>query len=467
MIVQTKNIINKGLNKLNKGQLIFIVFAFSFVTKTFLVFLLGNDANLHPDMKIYLSFSNQIAQKGIVNEYVIYSLKHNYTFIFGLFLSPISMIFGSSTQVLNIYLSLLLSISSVLFFDILDRYVSTPLSFVGIMIYNIMPIGLFQTQLLIHENAILFCHILSIWLFLKVFDEKRSKIGRIVFLVLASLIISFGSKINMSGIIMIISFVIYSVLVLLKKMTLRNIMKVLCVVISLIISFVAISSLCNIASNKLIDKSSVTYEKKSDVLPFGFGWGLYVGFNYDSKGTISNNDSETYYKNFDNINEEKEYKMSLIKDRVSNCAENPLKLGNHFLNKLQIMWGMPFLPFAYEQGNSVNNFILRGAGGCINKILTLGNMLVLLFVYFMIFISSLMNIIKKKYNISIALHLKMVIIGITLLFILVEVTPKYTSHLPILMVGIWILQLKDYCDYSLAFNRFVSKKVFKKTISSK
>lgn len=450
-------------NKLSAKQLALIIFAFSFISKTVFVVLFGNDANLHPDMKIYLSFANQIADNGVVDRFVSYALRHSYTFIFGLFLSPIAKFLGGSTEVLNIYMSLLISIANVLLFDILKMYVNKRICFCGIMLYNILPIGLFQTQLLVHENAILFFHILSLWLFLKFFDDRYNLLVKIIFLVIASLVISFGAKINISGIVIIISMIIYSAVVLFKKITLKNVIKFVCILLSISVCLGVNTKLCELAKDRYIDKTMAEDVKSnSDVLPFGFGWGLYVGFDYDSNGTITASDADEYYKEFDNELDEKNYRLQLIQNRIENCAENPIKLINHFLNKLKILWGTPFLPFAYEQGNSINEFVLKGAGGLFNKIFNLESMFAFLIVYFMTFISSFKLSFKKNRDKYLNLYFKLVIIGLTLIFLFVEVTPKYTSHLPILMLAILILQIQNYNRNATDLISFIRKNCWQK-----
>ena len=248
-----------------------------------------------------------------------------------------------------------------------------------------------------------------------------------------------------------------------KKITLKNVIKFVFILLSISVCLGVNTKLCELAKDRYIDKTMAEDVKSnSDVLPFGFGWGLYVGFDYDSNGTITASDADEYYKEFDNELDEKNYRLQLIQNRIENCAENPIKLINHFLNKLKILWGTPFLPFAYEQGNSINEFVLKGAGGLFNKIFNLESMFAFLIVYFMTFISSFKISFKKNRDKYLNLYFKLVIIGLTLIFLFVEVTPKYTSHLPILMLAILILQIQNYNRNATDLISFIRKNCWQK-----
>ena len=76
------------LNQISISKMFVFLFFFVLVTKVLLVFLLDNNANLHPDMKMYLSYATQLAEKGTITDNIAYALMFPYTVVYGWFLSP-------------------------------------------------------------------------------------------------------------------------------------------------------------------------------------------------------------------------------------------------------------------------------------------------------------------------------------------------------------------------------------------
>ena len=61
---------------------------------------------------------------------------------------------------------------TILLFDIIRPYVGKNKAFLGLLIFNVLPVGLFETQLLVHETALLFFYVLSLWVLLKAINGK-------------------------------------------------------------------------------------------------------------------------------------------------------------------------------------------------------------------------------------------------------------------------------------------------------
>lgn len=448
-----KNKVGPILKNVSAVKLGIVLFFTVAMTKVFFVFLFDIDANLHPDMKNYLSFATQIADSNSIISGIGAAYKWPYEVIFGLFLSPVVAIFGNDTQVVTAYLSVLFAVSSVLLYDVIKYYIGKNLAFVGILSFNLLPVGLFETQLLIHENAIIFFYILSFWILHKALTGKFNIGIKIILVIMSSLLISFGNKINQGGTVVIISYCIYATAYLfINKITLSTFIKVLSLLVCFLICFVSVSKLCdNYVSFTIKGDTSVVEQNKNNRL--FLGWSFYLGLNYETSGTWNEEDAIKYneYEKFDNYEKALEYQKDIIEDRLQTYTESPIKIVSHFFNKIKALWGGMFLPFAYEQGNSLNEFVIYGAGGIINKVLVL-----LSYMTFIIICSvnllSFRRPKKKNGDLSPLLQFELMIIGLTMALILFEVMPKYVSYLQIIMFSIALFKLKDFCENSVALS---------------
>ena len=384
-----------------------------------------------------------------------------------MFLSPIVRIFGNDSRVLTSFLSLLLSIVSVLLFDIIKKHVGKNKAFIGILLFNLMPVGLFETQLLIHETPLLFLYITSFWLLTKVLDNSFSMVLRIVSVLLSALLIGFGNKINQGGTVVIISYCLYVLFITLKdKLSFKSVLKCLYTIACYTICFFVISSACSafVNSHVVIKEKDRSYLEKSVTYNVPYGWPRYLGMNIEYAGHWNKEDADTYnkYKEFDNKKDAHNYINNLIYDRMQVFKDNPLLIPGHLFNKIKGLWGSPFLPFAYEEGNSINDFVLKGAQGIIYK----GLMTVSYWIF--IILCSLILFSHKRHK-SIDLdtlytpvtQFKMMIIGLTLVLFLFEVMPKYVSHMQIIMFCIGIFSFSSFMDNS---KRIRNKILNKKTI---
>ena len=397
---------------------------------------------------MYHSFANQIAQNGEITEYIKYATKHNYTVIYGLVLSPFAKLFGSDPKVLTIVLTAFMSITSVLLFDIVRKKTGNMVAFCGVLLYNFLPAGMFQTQLLVHETFLLFFGMLGFWLMLRALDKKRRTGIRIVDTVLAGVCVGIGASVNAGGYVILISLCIISfVRIVGEKISFKSLVCTISVVLVLAISAISVGGVLSTAAQNSINTETTEGYCTEKQLPFG--WGLYLGMNYETSGVINKEDADTYhqFEGFETPEEAKEYQKNLVMERLTHFTENPGLIPIHLFKKLQVLWGSLWLPFPYAQGNAVENFIMTGAGGILYKGIYMSNAMVYLAVLSMILV-SLKNKVKKgtkEYDDHYPnLHCKMVIIGVTVALICFEVSTKYVSHMHILMYAIWMFQLKDF-----------------------
>lgn len=417
---------------------------FSAVTKIILVFLFDNNADLHPDMAMYRSYAEQYAESGIITEGAGYAYQHSYMAFYGLILSPFAKLFGADTKVFTVLLSVLHSVAMVLLFDMLRHYVKKELAFVTMLLYCIFPLGLLQTQLLVHENALFFFHIAAFWLFERAFRKNTHWLKGLLLVFAAAVVLAMGKSVNAAGQVFFISFGIYAVgKVFSAKLTLKKCVSLVCVMVILVSCYVGSTAMIH-----SLEKNTLAVNKEDQSLNYAYpyGWSLYVGFNYDSAGGWTAEDNLLYhnYRECNNKEDAIQYQKDLLKQRFQIYADDPIKIPVLLFNKIKNLWGNQLLPFAYEQGNAINDFVLHGMGGIVNKLCILGNKTTTLLLFLMILLAQWR---KRKYSedeIGPDLHFRMAVIGVTLALMLFEVSPKYASHLYICFFCVLSLMARYY-----------------------
>ncbi|MBK6087613.1 glycosyltransferase family 39 protein [Ruminococcus difficilis] len=458
----------RKISSISVGKMALFLFLFVVISKIFFVFLFNNDADKTIDMRLYKSFATQIANNGIITENTVPASMYKYQVIYGLFLSPVVKIFGNDSRALTAYLSILFAIAVVLLFDIIRVYTGKTKAFVGLLLFNILPVGLFETQLLIHETPLLFFYILSFWLLLKSLNHNYHIVLRLITLLLSAILIAFGNKINQGGTVVIISYCIFALALFCKdRITAKRVIWFLTTVCCYALCFVVISGICTSYVNSVVKPSetdSVLIEHSTENR-LTLGWGLYLGTNIEHAGHWNKEDHETYqkYTEFDNQEDALDYQKEIINERVQVFVDKPWIIPGHLFRKIKGLWGGLFLPFAYEEGNSINSFVLHGLHGLIYKaICAIG------YLSFILLCTVILFSHKRHKNCDInsfyspISQFKMMIIGLTSVLFLFEVMPKYVSHMQIVMFTIGIICVDGFIDNSKRIHDRVLRKKIEK-----
>ena len=452
------------LKQISISKMFVILFFFVLVSKVLIVFLLDNNANLHPDMKMYLSYATQLAEKGTITENIAYALMFPYTVVYGWFLSPLVYIFGNDTKICTIFLSFLFAFITILLFDIIRPYVGKNKAFLGLLIFNVLPVGLFETQLLVHETALLFFYVLSLWVLLKAINGKFNIFIKILMIIISALLISFGAMINQGGMVVIASYILLVIILFFRdRIAWKRILKLLSSVFCILICFFIVSNICDSFVHDHVQYIKGENERieRSVENRLPYAWIAFIGLNTDKPGAWNEEDRNTFekYSEIEDSSEAREYQINLVKGRLDEFLESPWIIPGHLFTKMKSLWGKVFLPFAYEQGGAVNNFILNGMHGIINKAFVLGSYLTFIMLCSVILLSVHKKNGRRTKSICLPLiQFKMMIIGVTLALILFEVTPKYVSHMQIIMFCIGIMCTSDFMDNSKRlYNRVFHK----------
>ncbi|MCR5636628.1 MAG: glycosyltransferase family 39 protein [Clostridiales bacterium] len=453
LILGLKRFIGK-ISNIPVKRMCIIIFASVLITKVFFVFLFDNDISRHPDMATYKSFAYQLANRGEITEYVYSAYKWKYEVIYGLFLSPAVKLFGDDSKVLLTYLSFVFAVACVLIFDIIRDYIGKDKAFTAIILFNLLPAGLFETQILVHETALLFFYILSFWLLTKAANSKYNTVIRALALIASAVLIAFGNKINKGGTVVIISYAIYIFVNFCKdKFSFASFTKAAFAIVCYILCFYIISNLCvafvkNVVKLDEHDKERISQIQRNAV---PYGWSIYLGANLETPGLWNGEDSNVYsqYQNMENREEAKQYQLNLINERLEPFIQNPLIIPSHLFKKLKTLWGAQLLPFDYGLGNDVNEFVLNGMHGIIYKTIWLvSNLSYILLCAILVFSHKRHNTERVMGFYSPVTQFKMMIVGLTGALILFEVTPKYVSYLQMILFVIMAFGLSDFTDNS-------------------
>ncbi len=418
------------------------------VTKLAFVLLFNCDSNLHADMSKYISFANQIGNNGIVTQDASYASTFSYTLVYGVLLSPLGKIFGTNSLGYSIFLTFTTTVVMILLFDILRKYVDKTTSFLGIVVYNLLPPGLFQTQVVIHETALLFFHILSLWLILKSFDSTKNIIIRILLGVVAFALIIIGAAVNAAGRIVLVS---YAIVIIAKLFTNKSSRSVILKIIlpSLCVILLTFSGLkiCTFIQKSCVRTFVETPPQVSKGYRLPYGWSLYLGSNFETSGGWNEEDSTIYdkYHEYNNKEDALEYQRNLVKNRFSEYLRNPIKIPIHFFNKISALWA-PYFPYSSVPTSPGYQGLIFSFGGLFQKALFMISYIGYIFVYSI----SMVGVFNKKRNDSKkynpTLHFMLVPLGFTAALILFEVMPKYSSHMAIILFATAIINLPAFID---------------------
>ena len=406
------------LSNLSVVKLSIIVFLVSFITKLAFGIILHVDSSImNTDIKVYQVVAQEIADYGRVTSYADYCNSFPHILWFGLILSPIVRVFGSSPLGFCIYLDLLLSFSCVCLFNVFKR-LSKIKSFIAIIVYSLLPSTVVLPQFVTHEIALLFFLSIGLWLFFGSVAQTNSR-NKIILFSTSAIVISISSQINAIGLIAIVSVLIYCLFFNKDEKLFVRIIKC----IAIVMTFLLVSSSMNMGKVQLLDS-----QKLSSLKVNGIEWTLYIGANTEKHGGFSDEDLERWGYNSEDSNtfEEKglsddqvtEIRHNLLFQRYSELIKNPKGLLANILVKSLRIWAYCNYPLS-ELTAKYNNLYSEWI-----KPLLSAFELYLSLICLVLALTSMRktNLLKRgEYQFSI-----LFLIGSTIMFLVTECTSKYT-----------------------------------------
>lgn len=200
-------------------------------------------------------------------------------------LAPFYIVFGASTNVATV-LNVVLSCGiSILLYLIGSKLFGRTCGLGAAFIWALWPSQIFYTALVSTEIIFTFLMLLSIFFFLYVISSNKGPLRTSVRFLLIGVLCSIINVIRPIGLVVFIAIIIYYLIFIEDKVKIKNSKLTKIVFLALLVAgYLITSNFISIGISKLINKEVAKY-------PFGFN--IYVGSNYKSKGAWNLDDSNT------------------------------------------------------------------------------------------------------------------------------------------------------------------------------
>ena len=323
----------------------------SLITKLLAISIFQINSLIHPDINVYVTTSNEIAEYGVAKSYANYCYSFSHMYWFSVFLLPVTKIFGVSQIAYSVYLTLILTASTLLLFDTVFDNCKKSSVFISFIIFTIFPSQILLPQFVTHEIALLFFLSIAIWLYFKVYKRCDKRIYKCLVFALTLVSLFFGSAVNAMGLVAIIAFALIFLIEYVRNKSLRYFIVSVTKVICLLLVFIIGTFMFNLIQ---VNHSVINYEKiKTDK----FQWTLYVGSNYESKGQWYDDKKWDDYPDTYGESEVNHYHQYFIKERYNELFSNPRKAIVLLKEKLVTIWGNFTYSICYTNETIINKTI--------------------------------------------------------------------------------------------------------------
>ncbi len=310
----------------NKFKIIFIlIFFISIISR--IILIETTDINLTSDFELYYNTALGIINENIPNQ--SYLTFNGYVYFFSYILSIVFKIFGSSIKV-ALYFNLFCQIlTSFLIFKILKLKFNNNITYIGSILWILLPTTFFATFLVSTENLFLLMFILCIYFFYKYIDKEDIKYTQnIIIYILFGLLLAITNNIRPLVTISIIALVLYFIFTnkILKKYILLSL---------LVITYIG----TNLGINNWIEHSFNTTLQSGSL-----EWSIYFGTNYNTCGTWNEADSI--------------YAFSVIKESGSKeLLNDAIKRFGNLSPYQKVRLGMCKFYYLWQDSNSTLSFV--------------------------------------------------------------------------------------------------------------
>ncbi len=414
-----------------------ILALFSFATKLLAILIFHIESlNDGSDIDVYVTAAYELGTAGIVSSHAGYLSSFSHMFWFGYFLSPVAGIFGISQTAFSVYLSIILTISSVLLFSAFSEQSGKNKAFVVLMIINALPGTILLPQYITHEIALLFFESIAIWLYFKCLPNCKSTVAYIFIYILFAISLFAGTMVNAAGLVMCIAFVITYIAFMAGRSRVSPFKNFVIKVIILI----AVIALGNLVVSKIqTDHSNIPDDYiRSDKLL----WTLYVGGNAESDGAWNSDDVKTFssYTPGLTYDEIQQFRKDKVIERYYELVNRPSDLVHLMKQKIVTVWGVFGYTILYTNENIPDQYLRQIYNSVLDRPL-------LLLEYLVSVIAAVICLTEviyhRKKSSEFVLLLQLYLMGTTALFLLTECRNKYTiSMQPIFYIACFALSEK-------------------------
>ncbi len=442
------------------------VFLFIFTVTIRLVFacLIPLDASMHPDMGTYRHMGTELSAYGQVTASAGYAANYPYTLNYVLFLYPAFKLLGGSLFAVSAYLTLWSAVSLTLFFVTLKEYAGKNISFVGLLLFSLIPSEIIFVQYTIHEHTLALAGAVVFWLIFKRARFSGKKSVRLACYLGSLAILSLEFRINKLALVLMLALFIYSFYAMLKeRVTIKSAAAFCSGFLAVALTFLITGAVLPALHAHLLPQDA----KSEKMISAGL-WEYYVGLDNKSGGQWSEESYNAYYRYSDpelpdygtkTEQEVYEYQKELFNGRAREYMNNPIRYVVLVSKKCYYMWAS--CGYGYNQSWLIKNEnLINSLDSCHvfefeALAVTFAN---LVFAFTILFSLSR----KKTAEEDPAIYLKMLLLGTTCVLMLVEVSPKYTYAFTLPLVSIAILEYRNAYEHITAITNRIGRKIMNK-----
>lgn len=403
------------------GTLCLTLGVMALVVKCFIIFILKIDSTLSSDTLTYIRSSYELVQTGNVTTFADYCYGFSHQFWFAVFLTPATFLFGESPLYLSLYLAIVSTITTILL-GLTLGHISTKLSAVVFLILMMLPSQLLLPCYITHEHAFLF--FISVAVFLKwyVLPMCTTKLLRVCmeFSVICLLVSS--SMVNATGLVAICAYILLCILNLSDRGSYYSIIRIICI----LVVYALCTSFCK---SFQLSHSNLTKNYRD---PNKVCWTLYEGSNYETKGSWSKSDRDTYYFTYPKGTEQitlDEFHMTLLKNRYKELLSSPSQIVQILRAKIIRMWGCFDYPFPFVSLWGTSEFAKSPILYAILKVVPIVESFVFLILLALLLIYQ--RVLDKRH--SLFFFVVWFLAGVTILLAMTECNNKYTIALQVFL----------------------------------
>lgn len=427
----------KGIERLSYGKMLIIIAAISLITKLLAIAVFHVESlNDGSDIDVYVGAAYELGTTGIATSHAGYLTSFSHMFWFGAFLSPIAGAFGISQTAFSIYLTIVLTISSLLLFAAFAEQVGKNKAFVVFVIFNILPGTILLPQYITHEIALLFFESIAIWIYFRCLPKCKNSVGRIILYLLFVMALLVASLMNTAGLVMCIAFAILFFVQFLKKFGARTFGLFAAKILVLIFVIIIGSTIAAGVQRNHCDVPE-DYILSDKVL-----WTMYVGGSVAHDGEWNSDDSKEFnsYDNDLSYDEIQQFRKDKVIERYRELFNNPSDLGHLIKQKLITVWGVFGYSILYTNENIPDPHLQEIYNSLLDRPL-------LLLEYVATLLASIICLVEvirhRKKASDYALLIQLYLMGTTAMLMLTECRNKYAIAIqPFFWMACFVLSRK-------------------------
>ena len=327
----------RGIDKLSYGKMLLFIAAISLCTKLLAVLIFHIESlNDGSDIDVYVTAAYELGKTGMATTHAGYLTSFPHMFWFGVFLAPVADVFGISQTAFSLYLTAVLTVSSLLLFAAYSEKVGKNKAFVVFVIYNLLPGTILLPQYITHEIALLFFESVAIWLYFRVLPHCRTAVVKAFVYLLFTLSLLVATMMNSAGLVMCIAFGLLSAVQFFRKISVRNLDMFLAKLIALLLVVVLGGKIAT-SVQELHCHVPEDYILGDKIL-----WTMYVGGSAAHNGAWNLEDSKEFnsYDRSLPYEEIQEFRKAKVLGRYEELFRNPGDLGHLLKQKLIAEWGV-------------------------------------------------------------------------------------------------------------------------------